>query len=245
MTKNFKLHIAYDGTNYHGWQIQVNNKTVQGELEKILNKFFTDQKISLIGSGRTDSGVHALGQVANIRVDTVWETETLKNALNANLEDDIWIQEVTEVDHEFHSRFSAKHREYEYSITTEYSPITRNSSWWIKYDLELDLLHYCADLVKNANDFTRFCKATAEVANKQCTILESFWEIEKHSVVYRVKANRFLQHMVRFLGGTMIEVARGRLKKTEFKKMLNAEHTKISVIRAPANGLCLKNIGYR
>lgn len=236
--------IAYDGTEFLGWQIQAQGKTVQGEIEAKLSTLFNNQKITLIGAGRTDSGVHALGQVANIKLDINWDAETMKNALNANLGDDIWIKDVSEEGPDFHARFSAKSRKYEYHINTEYSPIKRNYEWWIMQDLDFDILQQCAKMIKNTTDFTRFCKSTAEVNNYLCKIIESHWEINETMLVYTVKANRFLQHMVRFLVGTMIEVARGRVLQSEFQNMLDDKEGKISVFRAPAKGLILTEVAY-
>ena len=236
--------IAYDGTEFRGWQIQAHGRTVQGEIEAKLSTLFNDQKITLIGAGRTDSGVHASGQVANIKLDISWDAETIKNALNANLGDDIWIKEVSEGSPDFHARFSAKSRKYEYHISTEYSPITRNYEWWVMQDLDIDVLQKCAKMIKNTVNFTRFCKATSEVNNYLCKIIESHWEFDETMLVYMVKANRFLQHMVRFLVGTMIEVARGRILQSEFQNMLDDKEGDISVFRAPAKGLILTKVAY-
>ena len=126
--KNYKITISYDGTSLHGWQIQKNSRTVQGDIENALEKIF-NQKINLIGAGRTDSGVHALGQVANFKVSTSMTPDELKNALNGNLGSDIFIINCNEASIDFHSRFSAVKREYIYKIQTRFTPISRNFTW--------------------------------------------------------------------------------------------------------------------
>ena len=244
MKKNFKLVIAYDGTKLKGWQFQPNERTVQGDIENELSKLFKDQKINLIGSGRTDSGVHALRQIANIVLDTKWETRNIRNALNANLENDIYIKDVIEIDEKFHARFSAKKRSYKYFITNEYCPINRLSNWNTKKNINFEKLTKCASLVLVNKDFTNFCKATAEVKTKECKIYESKWINDEKTFIYTIKANRFLHHMVRFLVGTMIEVSRNRISINDFKNMLQVEKLNYSVFCAPAKGLFLDRVEY-
>ncbi len=236
--------IAYDGTDFNGWQIQVQGRTIQGEIEKKISTLIDNQKITLIGAGRTDSGVHALGQAANIKLELNWDADTMKNALNSKLWEDIWIHEVSEESPDFHARFSAVSRKYEYHINTEFSPITRNYEWWVNRELDMDVLQHCAKLIKNNKNFNRFCKATSEVNNYLCEIIDSHWEFNDTMLIYRVRANRFLQHMVRFLVGTMIEVGRGRISQDEFRLMLDGENTDNSVYRAPAKGLFLTEVLY-
>ena len=127
--------IQYDGTNLFGWQTQNSERTVQGEIERALQKIFKNQDINLIGSGRTDSGVHALAQVANIKIDSKINEEDLCNAINGNIKNDIYILRCEEVDNKFNSRFSAIKREYEYRLSNIYSPINRNNYWNIDYEI--------------------------------------------------------------------------------------------------------------
>ena len=244
MIKNYKLNISYDGTNFLGWQIQKVGRTVQGDITNILSSLFKDQKINLIGSGRTDSGVHASEQIANIKLESDWDVKSLKNALNAKLENDVWISDISVESEQFHSRFSAISREYVYYITKDFSPLSRYTMWWMKYRINEDKLHKCASLIKDAIDFTRFCKANSEVKSKNCNVIISEWKITNNYLSYNIKANRFLQHMVRFLVGTMIEVSRGRIKIEEFQDLLNGKDIDLAVLKAPANGLCLKKVTY-
>ncbi|MBC8213488.1 MAG: tRNA pseudouridine(38-40) synthase TruA [Candidatus Marinimicrobia bacterium] len=242
--KNYKLTIEYDGTNLHGWQVQPNGRTVQGDIESAFTEFSPEQKIVLIGSGRTDSGVHARGQIANIKLATKMLPDEIRKALNSKLENDIWISDCQIVDDDFHARFSAKEREYSYHITTQFSPITQRYEWWVKKDMDTDKLYKCAKIVIGDHDFTSFCKANAEVKHKRCIVFISEWEITKTGFIYHIKANRFLQHMVRFLVGTMVEVARGRMTIEDFEQFIHGLHSTLSVFRSPANGLFLERIIY-
>ena len=237
--------IQYDGTNLHGWQVQKNGRTVQGELQDALQKIFKNQKINLIGSGRTDSGVHALGQIANIKLDTDMENESLLNAVNGNLDDnDITITNVDKVNSDFHSRFSALKREYIYKISTEYSPIERDYYWTIQEEIDIQKLHDCAKLIVGEHDFTQLSKKNDEIDNKICNIYLSEWDVFENKIHYKIIANRFLHHMVRYLVGTMIEVSKNRSFTTnDFDLMLQGKDRE-QIFRAPSKGLYLKKIYY-
>ena len=241
---NYKLTIEYDGTKLHGWQAQPNCRTVQGDIEFAFSKFSPKQKITLNGSGRTDSGVHAKGQIANIKLDTNMQPDEIRKALNAHLENDIWISSCKIVDDDFHARFSAKEREYSYHITNKFSPITQLFEWYLNMDLDDEILNQCAICVIGEHNFTSFCKANAEVNHKICKVYISEWEKTQNGFVYHIKANRFLQHMVRYLVGTMVEVARGRMTIEDFGQFVNGQHPTLSVFRAPAHGLFLERIVY-
>ena len=244
MIRNLKFLISYDGSCFKGWQFQPNVRTVQGDIETQILKLFKNQKINLIGSGRTDSGVHANEQIASIKLKTDWKLDNIKNALNANLKDDVYIKEILNVDQNFHARFSAKERSYKYYVSNQYSPQSKLYVWNTKKKLDLKLLNQCSVLIGKNNDFTNFCKSKSEVKNKICNIFHSYWECEDEVFIYSVKANRFLHHMVRFLVGTMIEVSRGRIIIDDFKQMLNNQNTAYNPFCAPAKGLFLYKIGY-
>ena len=242
--KNFKMTIKYDGTNFHGWQIQNNARTAQGDIENALKKIFQKQNLNLIGAGRTDSGVHAIGQVANVKIDTSMESEEFKNALNGNLDNDIYISDCLEVDQEFNARFSAIKREYEYKISTYYSPLNRKTYWNIDHSINEDVLSKCANLILGEHDFTQLSKNNPEIINKTCHIYESYWNCNDNSFFYFIKANRFLHHMVRYLVGMMIEISReSHIVIDDLKSMLDGVERKI-IFRAPAKGLYLKKIYY-
>lgn len=242
--KNYKITISYDGTSLHGWQIQKNSRTVQGDIENALEKIF-NQKINLIGAGRTDSGVHALGQVANFKVSTSMTPDELKNALNGNLGRDIFIISCDEVNLDFHSRFSAVKREYIYKIQTNFTPISRNFSWSLDSNfIDINILNECSKLVMGEHDFSQLSKKNVEIENKNCHIYSSKWIVDDSSLNYIISANRFLHHMVRYLVGVMIEVSKKNLLSIDdFESMLNANKRKF-IFKAPSKGLYLNRVLY-
>ncbi len=242
--KNYKITISYDGTSLHGWQIQKNSRTVQGDIENALEKIF-NQKINLIGAGRTDSGVHALGQVANFKVSTSMTPDQLKNALNGNLGRDIFIISCHEVNLDFHSRFSAVKREYIYKIQTNFTPISRNFSWSLDSNfVDINILNECSKLVIGEHDFSQLSKKNVEIENKNCHIYSSKWIVDDSSLNYIISANRFLHHMVRYLVGVMIEVSKKNLLSIDdFESMLNANKRKF-IFKAPSKGLYLNRVLY-
>ena len=236
--------IAYDGSDLHGWQIQKKGRTVQGDIEDALKKIFKDKEINLIGAGRTDSGVHALGQTANIKVDSDIQPDKLKDALNGNLQNDIYVSGCKEESQDFHSRFSAIKREYRYKVTTSFSPVNRNYVWNLDNNIDTDKLHDCAKLVLGDHDFTQLSKKNDELKNKMCHISDSRWEIDGYKIDYIIKANRFLHHMVRYLVGVMIEISKNNiLSIKDFKSMIDGSDRKM-IFKAPSKGLYLKRIYY-
>jgi tRNA pseudouridine38-40 synthase len=217
--------VQYNGTHFFGWQVQAKGRTVQGDIESVLQKIHLHEKIILNGSGRTDSGVHAKGQVASIKINSSLTADQFVKAINSSLKKDIRVMSCTEVDEDFHARFSAKERRYEYLTVVEETPFTHKRAWCLRYDMDFNLLNECAALVIGNHDFTAFCKANAEVEHKRCIVFDSKWEKISTGLTYHVKANRFLQHMVRFLVGTMVEVGRGRMTIDDFKLFLDRGHT--------------------
>ena len=236
--------IEYDGTEFYGWQVQKEGRTVQGVIETALQKIIKNQKITLIGSGRTDSGVHAFGQVANIKLETTMNENELMKALNGNLDKDVFVTDCQIINSDFHARFSALKREYEYNITNSFSPINRLYSWNIEYKLNNDILDECAKLIFGEHDFTELSKHNAEVKNKICKVYYSKWTYKDHLFTYNIIANRFLHHMVRYIVGIMIEISRERsLKIDDLSSKLNRK--KIDIFhKSPSKGLFLKKVYY-
>ena len=240
--KNYKIVIEYDGTDFNGWQIQPEKPTVQGKIQDTI-KQISHEDVSLHGSGRTDSGVHAVGQVANFSLRSEIDISSFKKSMNALLKPSISISSIEEVSSIFHSRFSARSRLYSYNITTEYMPIERIKFWYVDYDLDRKLLDECAKIVIGEHDFSSFSKQNIDVENKICNIMESFWKYDNHMLRYCIKSNRFIHHMVRFIVGTMIEVARHRFSVNDFIQLLSNSSSRV-VFKAPAKGLVLESVGY-
>tara|TARA_Y100001970_G_C14259909_1_gene879501 strand:- start:37141 stop:37875 length:735 start_codon:yes stop_codon:yes gene_type:complete len=241
---NYKLEIIYDGTDFFGWQSQKNQRTVQGDIESALKNILKIDSVNVIGSGRTDSGVHANAQIANVFLETRMSSVQIMKALNRKLSNDVFIKDCMLVDEKFNARFSAKKREYLYYITDTYSPINRQYSWNCKWKFDKNKLRECAAMLIGENDFTLFSKASSETKNKICCIYESSWNFESDISIYRISGNRFLQHMVRLLVGTMIEVGRNRLSLIDFQNILKCKDTNTYAVRAPSLGLFLNRIHY-
>ena len=202
------------------------------------------QEIKLIGSGRTDAGVHASGQVANIILKTNMSPSDLRNAINANIEKNIFITDIIEIDLDFNSRFSAKKRSYVYKIRNDYSPFIENREWIVNSKIDIDLLIKCSEKILGTNDFTLLSKANSEIKNKICTVYSSKWIIYNDRLRYTIKANRFLHHMVRYLVGTMIEVAKKNIRIEDFIGLLNNNCNSYKIFKAPAHGLYLDRVYY-
>ena len=242
--KKYKFIIQYDGLSFHGWQRQKSKRTIQGDIERVLKKLFPEEKISLIGSGRTDAGVHSLGQIAHAELPGSMASNNLRKAINGNLKRDVHILSVKEVDKQFHARYSAKSREYEYHLAKYFSPLTRYYTSELKWEIDLKKMNEICPFLLGQHDFSSFCKASAEVENKICTIYNLNWAEKEGKYIFNIRANRFLQHMVRYIVGTMIEVARGRYTLKDFINILNDEKIDKAVVKAPAKGLLLKKIYY-
>ena len=242
---NFKLDISYEGTNFFGWQIQKNDRSVQGDITYALSKILSSENINLIGSGRTDSGVHANQQIANFKFDTSIKPKDIKNAINSHLKNDVYINSCECVSDTFNSRFDAVSREYKYVLSNFYSPINRNQLWYIKdVDFNLKKLNEMASIILGEHDFSTFCKQTSLKENNKCEITYSKWKAKKNKLYYNIKGNRFLHHMVRFLVGTMIDISNKKKHALYFQKLFLERNICNSIIKAPAQGLYLDKVIY-
>ena len=239
----YKLLIEYDGTNYNGWQAQPKGKTVEDEIEKALSRILR-KPIDVVGQGRTDSGVHAEGQVAHFDYDENLNKEELLFALLGVLPGDIAAWDLEEVSGDFHARFDARARAYRFQIVTRPSPLLRPYSEMILEGLDLDRMMDCAGLIMGTHDFESFTKSGEEQPETECTIIESEFEVNRHLVTYRVKANRFLRHMVRRLVGSMYQVGRGKWSPGRFDELLTNPSRKHSGHGAAARGLILEKVEY-
>ena len=240
---NIKFTLEYDGKNYHGWQIQKGLPTIQGELKRAFKLVLPNEKINIIGSGRTDQGVHAHGQVASLHILNDVDLPNLFKSINGIINDDIYIKNFQIMDENFNARFSAKHRLYKYYITKEYSPFKKNISWFLKSDIDIKLLNACANTLIGEHDFSMLSKNNIEIKNKNCIIYESVWEDYKNELIYTIKANRFLHHMVRFIVGASIETAKSKIQLDDFSDLVNNK-SNLHPFCAPAKGLFLHEVSY-
>jgi tRNA pseudouridine38-40 synthase len=243
MPKNIKLVIEYDGSLFHGWQVQPGLRTVQDEIEKALNTIL-NQEVNLIGSGRTDAGVHALGQVANFEMENPQDAETIQKNLNGILTEDIIIHKAEEVDPNFNARYSAKSRTYQYRVHMGRTAIQRNFIWEVTYALNVETLLRATKEIEGEHDFTSFCLAESSKESNLCNVKQAFWEKLGDELIFRIEANRFLHSMVRSLVGTLIEVARGYFSVSDFTETMEATDRRKAGPTAPAHGLYLVEVKY-
>jgi tRNA pseudouridine38-40 synthase len=239
---NIRLLVEYDGTDFVGWQRQPNGRSVQEEITKVLTRVL-QEPVNLIGAGRTDAGVHARGQVANFRTVSALPPESLIEALHGLLPHDITVRTAEEVAFSFHARYDADYRMYRYFICREPHAIGRLHQWFVRYPLNVQAMDSVARQLIGEHDFEAFCKAAAS-RHYRCTILHSCWKDQGETIVYEVKANRFLHGMVRGLVGTMVNVGRGYTPVEEFNRILESRDRSQSGMAAPAHGLFLEEVHY-
>lgn len=241
---NVKFIVEYKGTKFHGWQIQKNVITIQGELNNAMSILLPNIKCNIIGSGRTDAGVHAINQVASVILPEKLNLDKFFNSVNGIIDNDIYIKYYEKVSDNFNARFSATNRSYHYHIHTQYSPFKKNTSWFVNHHIDINKLHDCAKALIGEHNFSSLSKNNIEIKNKICSINESYWHQSKNELIYTIKADRFLHHMVRFIVGTSIEVSKSNFSFKDFMRLINNKSTSAHPICAPANGLYLNEITY-
>jgi len=239
---NYKLIIQYDGTNYAGWQIQENAVTVQEKIKDAI-EILTKEEVNLTGSGRTDTGVHALGQVANFKTANELDLYRFKHSLNSILPKDISIENIEKTSEAFHSRFDAKKRSYIYLISKIKSPFYYPYSWYYHEPLDILKLKQLSDLLIGKFDFTSFSRKNTETVNKVCEIFQINWRETKELIIFYIEANRFLHGMVRTIVGTLIKLqTEGSGKK--LVEILDSKNRETAGEAAPAQGLFLYKVKY-
>ncbi|MDO4463297.1 MAG: tRNA pseudouridine(38-40) synthase TruA [Bacillota bacterium] len=238
--KRVKLVVAYDGTAYHGWQIQPGARTIEGELNRTLSELL-QEKIQVIGASRTDSGVHALCNVAVFDTDTRIPAEKLSYALNQRLPEDIRIQSSCEVGTDFHPRHCDSRKTYEYRILNREFPLPtrRLYSYFTYVPLDVSRMEKAASYLVGEHDFKSFCATAAVVETTVRTLYEATVVRENDEIVIRVCGNGFLYNMVRIIAGTLMEVGRGNLEPERMKEILEAKDRTMAGPTAPACGLTL------
>jgi tRNA pseudouridine38-40 synthase len=241
--RNIVLLLEYDGTDFIGWQIQPNGRTVQGEIEDAVAKIL-QKRIALVGAGRTDAGVHARGQVANFHTDSLLDLNKLLSGLNGVLPRDVAVLGVSEADHDFHARYSAKKRTYRYYISTRPTAVDRRYRWILNYCLSVEVMQTCASVISGTHDFTSFCTASSEYMNRNCSVYFSRWIQHDSLLIFEISADRFLHGMVRTLVGTMVDVGRGHSSTGDFEEILDARDRRVAGMASPAQGLFLEQIIY-
>jgi len=248
--KNIKLIVEYDGTNYFGWQSQPDGNTVQDKIQKAIFET-TGQKVNLSAAGRTDAGVHALGQTANFQIEHTIEPTKYKNALNYYLPKDIRIKLSSEVELGFHSRFDAQSKVYRYIIGFEKSALSYKHRWEISEELDFDILVESAKYIIGEHDFAPFCVVSSRKENNLCTINSANWKREQEQAIFEVNGNRFLHSMIRSLVGAMVDLAsvkkdnsKHNLTLESFRDIIESSTDYRITSTAPAHGLYLVSVEY-
>jgi len=241
--RNIKLEIEYDGTDFCGWQIQTNVRTVQEELEAALTQL-TQEKIRVYSAGRTDTGVHALGQVVNFKTESCHTERVFQLGLNGILPRDIRVISAEDSQDDFNSRYSARSRNYRYYITTRPVAVGRQYAWYFKKTLDLEKMQKVCSLIVGSHDFNSFCQAGAEVNHHLCNVLQASWIEDSNKLIFNITANRFLHNMVRILVGTFVNIGTGSIDIDEFSRILNAKDRVEAGPTAPPHGLFLVKVFY-
>lgn len=241
--RNIKIVIEYDGTEFCGWQIQPNVPTVQGEIERSLSQI-TQNDIKLTAAGRTDTGVHATGQVANFKLDGDLPLLSIVKGGNALLPFGIRIKKAEEVGPLFSARFDAKSRKYRYLINTTALAIGRQYSWFYPQKLDIEAMNQSCLFLLGEQDFESFCASGAQLDHYRCNVSSALWTFQKNILKFEIKANRFVHNMVRIIVGTCLEVGKKKITPESLKEILIDKDRKKAGQTVPAHGLCLVEVEY-
>ena len=243
--QRYFIYMAYDGTNYCGWQVQPNGITIEEVLNKTLSKL-TGENILVIGASRTDSGVHAMGNVAVFDTESTIPAEKMAVALNQRLPDDIVIMKSEEVALDFHPRYCDCSKTYEYHIINSRIPIPtkRLTNYFVSYVLDIEKMRKAAAYLVGEHDFVSFCNVRTDVENTVRTITSLDILTDGNKIIIRITGNGFLYNMVRIIVGTLIRVGRGFYEPEKVKEILEAKNRMAAGVTAPAHGLMLGKIDY-
>ena len=240
---NYKLTIQYDGTNYSGWQIQSGSKSVQQTITDSLETI-TGNKINLIGSGRTDTGVHALGQAANFRIEEKLDLYKFKYSLNSILPKDISVIDSVEVPENFHARYDAKRRKYFYLFIKYKSPFYELYSYKYFYNMDCNTLNRLSKSFLGEKDFTSFSRKASETDEKDCIIYNAEWKDTKGFTFFFIEASRFLHGMVRTIIGTLLSAQKNNYDEKYIEEIFSAKNREAAGEAVPARGLFLYKVKY-
>lgn len=241
-----RVTLHYDGTRYHGWQLQPSAPTVQGEVERIVARL-TGGPRTVLASGRTDRGVHATGQVISLLVPRTWTAERFRRALNALLPDDIWAADAAEVPPDFHPRYDARERTYVYRVGSApqaASPFARPWCWPLSDALDLSLLAEATTRIPGERSFKAFARAGQPERGDRCHVTRAVWQRWALGQELVIAADRFLHHMVRYLVGTLVDVSRGRRPLADLDALLAGGPGVSTSPPAPPSGLVLAHVRY-
>lgn len=238
------IYLAYDGTNYHGWQIQPNGDSVQETLMRALSTFLR-QEIEVIGAGRTDAGVHARLMAAHFDFDKELDCVQVADKMNRLLPPDIAVYKVCRVKDGAHARFDATYRTYKYYVTTRKDPFSRRYAWRLVNSLDFAKMNEAARTLFDYTDFTSFSKLHTDVKTNNCRIMHAGWTpVSDTEWVFTIQADRFLRNMVRAVVGTLVEVGRGKMSVEDFRKVIENKDRCSAGSSVPGHALFLVDVGY-
>ncbi len=237
------IELAYKGTRFHGWQRQPDAITVQEVLEKALSTKL-NHPLSVVGAGRTDTGVHASFFVAHFETDIAFDIGKTIFGLNHLVGEDIVIFDIYPVEESMHARFDASARTYEYRITPSKNPFLREITTYFPKKLDIDAMNEAAKILLQYRDFTSFSKLHTDTKTNNCIITEAFWREENNLLIFKISADRFLRNMVRAIVGTLLEVGLQKIDKQEFIRIIESKNRSKAGTSVPAQGLFLIDIQY-
>ncbi len=238
----FFIEISYKGSSYHGWQIQPNANTIQGEINNALTTILKN-KIDVVGAGRTDTGVHATQMFAHFDFKDNLEIQELILKLNGFLPEDIVIHNIYKVSHTAHARFDAISRTYDYHIIQKKDPFIKHA-YFLYQDINIDAMNQASQYLLGHHDFTSFAKVNSETHTNNCEIMKAIWSRKEKQIIFTIKANRFLRNMVRAIVGTLLEIGKEKMSPDILKQIIYNKNRNSAGPSVPACGLFLKNIDY-
>ncbi len=238
------VQLSFKGTRYHGWQIQPNAISVQEVVENAFSTLLQEM-ISVVGAGRTDTGVHASFYVLHFdAVNEISDLQKLAYRLNSFLPSDIAVQKIWEVPPHIHARFSALSRTYKYFIALEKDPFTTETEYYLRLKPDVIKMNEAARILMNYTDFTSFSRLHSDVKTNMCKIYQAEWEQEDNRLVFTIKADRFLRNMVRAVVGTLLDVGKGKISLEDFRRIIEIKNRGAAGASAPAHGLYLAGVEY-
>ena len=244
--RNIRLTIEYDGKDYNGWQKQPNKLNIQGEIERAIFNIMHEE-VDLIGSGRTDAGVHSLGQVANFKTNSNFSIEKMPIALNSQLKNSIVIKKAEEVDERFHSRYNAKNKTYRYIINNSKTgtAIYRNLEYCYPFELDVEKMQEAAKYFEGEHDFKAFKSSGTSGKNSVRTIYKAEVKKDGERIIIELTGNGFLYNMVRIISGTLLDVGLGKIKPEEISEIIESKNRQNAGKTLPAHGLYLVCVEYK
>lgn len=244
--QRYFIRLAYNGSRYHGWQVQDNARSVQQVITDAFRLIWKEE-INLVGCGRTDSGVHARDYYAHFELDGLISRQEIEDRifrLNRYLDEDIVILEVFPVAPDLHARFSAISRTYQYFVHTRKDPFLNEISWFVPQAIDLALMNKGAGMLTGKQDFTSFSRLHSDVKTNICTVTHARWEKSGHQLIFTITADRFLRNMVRAIVGTIMDLGQGKITLEDYRKIIEGKDRSLAGESVPAKGLFLTGVEY-